>query len=143
MSTEEDKGRCEICSGQFTYFLVHNGFNDSAYAYCDRCGRTSILSGWHDGIPAGVQLKLHQAISETAEPYLEDCECGGKFKRKASPRCPHCKGELSAIAATSYIEKNAPGTQSGWRWQQNWQGIYCIIVEGKSVTDNWKSQESK
>jgi len=124
-------------------FLVHNGFNDSAYAYCDRCGRTSILSGWHDKIPSRAQLKLHQAFPESTEPYLEKCKCEGSFKRDASPRCPHCNTELSAIAATTYIEKNAPGTQKGWRWQQNWQGIYCIIVEGKSVTNNWKNQENK
>ena len=143
MSIGKDKGQCETCGKGFAYFLVHNGFNDSAYSYCNRCGRTSILSGWCDIIPAGAKLKLHQVIAETSEPYLEKCECGGNFKRDASPRCPHCNTELSAIAATTYIEKNAPGTQKGWRWQQNWQSIYCIIVEGKSVTNNWKSQENK
>jgi hypothetical protein len=143
MSIEKDKGQCETCGKEFAYFLIHNGFNDSAYSYCNSCGRTSILSGWYDKIPAVAKLKLHQAIPETTEPYLEKCECGGDFKRDASPRCPYCNTELSAIAATTHIEKNSPGTQKGWRWQQNWQGIYCVIVEGKSVTNNWKNQENK
>jgi hypothetical protein len=27
----------------FSYQLIHNGFSDTAFAYCDRCGRTALL----------------------------------------------------------------------------------------------------
>jgi len=39
-------GACESCGHQFRYDLIHNGFNDSAYGYCDLCGCTLLLSGW-------------------------------------------------------------------------------------------------
>jgi len=45
-------GSCEHCRHEFPYALIHNGFNDSAFAYCDACGTTSILSGWFKSIPA-------------------------------------------------------------------------------------------
>jgi hypothetical protein len=138
MSRNKDIGYCEACHKQFAYDLIHNGFNDSAYAYCDKCGETCLLSAWYDKIPKAAKLRFHQVIDDSVEPFLRRCGCGGKFKKGASPRCPHCYAELSAVAATEYIEKNAPGAKMGWRWQQNWEGLYCIIVEDKVVTDNWK-----
>lgn len=39
-------GECERCRSTFAYDLIHNGFADTAYAYCDRCGMTALLSGW-------------------------------------------------------------------------------------------------
>ena len=133
-----DTGHCGECGRSFRYDLIHNGFNDSAYAYCDRCGKTSILSGWHEGVPEGAGLKLHQVIGQGVERFLCLCECGGSFRRGAAPRCPHCRAELSAAGATEFLEKNAPGTKQGWRWQQSWEGLYCIIIEGRSISDNWK-----
>jgi hypothetical protein len=138
MDKQKDIGYCEVCRKQFGYSLIHNGFNDSAYAYCDACGMTALLSGWYENIPETTDIKFHQVIAENVEPFLKDCKCGGKFRKNASPRCPHCNSELSAIEATKYIEQNALGTKQGWRWQQNWQGLYCIIIENKCVTDNWK-----
>jgi hypothetical protein len=44
---------------------------------------------------------------------------------------------LSAEVATGYIEKNAPGTSKGWRWQRDWQGTYCIVIEGRRIDNNW------
>ncbi len=93
MSAKQDIGKCEMCSKNFGYALIHNGFNDSAYAYCDICGETAILSGWFNDIPAQSNFKLHQVISEEVEPFLKSCECGGRFKNDASPRCLHCNTE--------------------------------------------------
>jgi len=138
MAEKQDTGNCETCSKNFGYALIHNGFNDSAYAYCDSCGEIAILSGWFSDIPTNSNIKFHQVISEEVEPFLKNCECGGRFRKNASPHCPHCNAELSAIEATKYIEQNAVGTQLGWRWQQNWQGLYCIVIENKLVKDNWK-----
>jgi len=141
MSKSDDIGQCYSCNARFSYFLVHNGFNDSAYAYCDTCGMTSLLSGWSKKIPEGVELRIHQVISEAVEPFLQKCFCGGSFKKGASPRCPRCSSVLSAVEATKYIEANAPGARMGWRWQQDWQGVYCITVEGRVISDNWKEEK--
>ena len=72
------------------------------------------------------------------EQYLQPCECGGRFKRGSAPRCPHCNEPLSPELATSYIESNAPGTKKGWRWQRNWSGLYCIVIEDKRVDNKFR-----
>jgi hypothetical protein len=73
------------------------------------------------------------------EPCLLPCECGGKFSKGNSPRCPKCQQLLSADKATGYIEAQSPGAAKGWRWQRNWQGLYCAVINGRSVADNFKS----
>jgi hypothetical protein len=139
MGREKDIGRCETCGEKFGYYLIHNGFNDTAYSYCDSCGMTSLVGGWGDTkVPKEARLKIHGVISESAEPFLKRCQCGGRFRRGASPRCPHCNAELSAVGATKYIEENAPGAREGWRWQQDWVGMYCIVIEDKLVENNWR-----
>ena len=129
-------GSCDGCHGEFRYFLVHNGFNDSSYAYCSDCGLLATLSHWSDRYPAGIKSE-YGLISEEMAETLEKCECGGSFTRMAIPRCPKCKHELSAESATEWIERNAPGTKKGWRWQRNWQGLYSIMINGRFVKDNW------
>jgi hypothetical protein len=47
---------------------------------------------------------------------------------------------LSAAKATTYIERDAPGTAKGWRWQQSWAGIYSIILNGNLVENWWDEQ---
>jgi hypothetical protein len=111
---------------------------DSAYAYCERCGRVAILNGYT--APRGTNLKIHQAISEAIESELLPCECGGAFKRNASPRCPKCNCPLSAEKAATWIEENAPGTKKGWKWQRSWTELYAICIEQKSVNDPWKKR---
>jgi hypothetical protein len=39
--------------------------------------------------------------------------------------------------AAEWLERNAPGTAMGWRWQRSWRGLYCIIIEDRVVHDNW------
>ena len=132
-----DTGVCEACLQTFGYSLIHNGFNDTAYAYCDKCGATAFVSGWSKETPPAAKLKVHGPINSEAEILLAPCACGGAFRGTASPRCPHCQKPLSAELATVYIEPNAPGTQKGWKWQRSWQGLYAIIVEGKSSKALW------
>ena len=138
MSGFGERGNCSNCHEEFEYTLIHNGFNDSSYAYCDTCGTTAVLSGWYNGIPKGVNETFQGAINHDTEPFLESCECGGTFRCDAAPRCPHCNIEINATDAAEFIERNAPGTQQGWRWQKSWTGLYCIVVDGKCVRDNWK-----
>jgi len=136
MSREQNIGQCEHCAKQFHYYLFHNGFGDSAYAYCDRCSYTVILSAWSP-IPNAVNIKFQGPISKEVEPFLKACPCGGAFRSPGSPRCPHCLKELSAVRATTYIEANAAGTAKGWRWDQRWDGIYGIVIENQSLNDWW------
>src|SRR5262249_46953663 len=123
----------------FGYMMIHSGFNESAYAYCDACGRTAILDGWKR--PTGIDIRLHEPVAPSSEALLEACSCGGRFSGSASPRCPSCQNPLSAEAAASWIEAQAPGTKQGWRWQKSWQGLYCIVIEDRVVYDNWLSSK--
>jgi hypothetical protein len=133
-----DNGLCDACGHAFAYQLIHNGFNDTAFAYCDRCGSTALLSGYFKGVPPAAKLAIYGPVNAEAEGLLKPCACGGSFRHDAAPRCPHCNTVLSAEKARAYIEKNAPGTSRGWRWQGSWSGLYCIIVEGRSVENNWE-----
>jgi hypothetical protein len=135
MTRERNIGHCEHCKKEFGYYLIHNGFNNSSYAYCDACGTTALLDGYK--VPEGIQISLHRNITPDMERHLAACKCGGSFKSGASPRCPHCNGALSADHAADYIEKQAAGTKGGWRWQRTWTGLYCIKIEGKEVRDIW------
>lgn len=132
-----DIGACESCGHTFSYQLIHNGFNDSAFAYCERCGCEASLSCWYKDIPPGAHLKVHGPVNPEAEAFLQPCECGGIFRANASPRCPHCNSELSPEVARSYLEVNAPGTPKGWRWQGTWFGVYSIVIENRRIKDNW------
>jgi hypothetical protein len=99
---------------------------------------TSILSLWNKHWPKlPPSCFPHREICADFEPFIRPCTCGGLFKKGASPRCPLCHRELSAEAATSFIEKNAAGTKKGWRWQGNWNDTYCIVIDNKLVTDNF------
>jgi hypothetical protein len=82
-------------------------------------------------------MGLHGPLRADAEGLVAPCACGGHFRGSAAPRCPHCKSEISAVASTAYIERNAAGTAKGWRWQRSWQGLYAIIIENRLVKDPW------
>jgi hypothetical protein len=131
MAREVSTGTCEHCRQQFGYGLLHCEFSDSIYAYCDLCGKTAVLSLWD-------KRMVHQEMCSGMEPYLTPCDCGGNFKKGSKPRCPHCNNNLSAEFASSYLERNAPGTQKGWRWQRDWSGLYCIVVEDKWINNNFR-----
>jgi DNA-directed RNA polymerase subunit RPC12/RpoP len=129
-------GSCDHCGAAFRYQLIHHGFNESAYAYCNQCSFTVLLNGWH---PAArrVNLGIHRRMTPDIEGWLKPCPCGGVFRASADPKCPHCAQSLSSAKATVYIERDAPGTAKGWRWQQSRSGIYSIILNDKLVNDWW------
>jgi hypothetical protein len=132
-------GDCSHCGKEFSYYLVHNGFNNTSYGYCDTCGCTAFFDTYRAG-PQGVRPEPYRKIHRDVESYLRPCACGGQFTARASPRCPRCREELSAVAAAAWIEGNAPGTAKGWRWQMNWDDLYCIVVESRSVDNPWKPE---
>ena len=138
MSRAKHKGTCEHCGEAFSYALVHSGFHESAFAYCDLCGQTAILNAGSAAIPEAVGFPAPGPLPSDAEPYLLPCACGGSFRSRASPRCPQCSAELSARRARSWIEAQAPGAAKGWRWQGSWSGLYAIVIEGRVVQDVWR-----
>lgn len=136
---DELTGCCDQCTGTFPYRLIHNGFNDSSYAYCGRCSFTVLLSGWSR--PAQrARLGIHQRITPGVEMLLRPCPCGAAFLAPEDPKCPECARPLSSAKAAMYIERDAPGTARGWRWQRSWSGIYSIVLNGKLVQEWWDEQ---
>jgi hypothetical protein len=73
-------GLCEHCGASFEIELIHNGFNDSSYAYCGDCGMTAILSAYSKRWPAGVQW-TYAEIAPEMERHSLLCECGGNLPR--------------------------------------------------------------
>jgi len=138
-SMDNPTGWCEHCGGAFHYRLIHNGFGDSAYAYCDACAYTVLLDGWSEAAKR-VHFRVQQRMTPDVERLLKLCPCGGAFRASADPKCPHCSRPLSAVVATSYIEKNAPGTAKGWRWDQSWAGVYSIAINEKIVKEWWDEE---
>ena len=136
MSREDGKGKCMCCGKQFGYYLIHSGFNESAYAYCDQCGETCLLDLWR--LPSTVERMDQGIIPESLEPLLAPCKCGGAFRKEATPRCPNCNSNLSAERAGEFLEANATGTEKGWRWQRNWDGVYCIVISNRTSKDCWR-----
>lgn len=102
MSVEDPTGWCQHCGGTFRYRLVHNGFGNSAYAYCDDCSFTVLLSEWSPAAKR-VPFQSQRRITPDLECLLKPCPCGGKYLASADPNCPNC---AQALDATNYIEKN-------------------------------------
>jgi hypothetical protein len=129
---------CPQCAVTFEYMLVHSGLNECAYAYCEACGRVALLHP-QDRTPAGVRLRLNRRITKEIEPHIAPCECGGRFRASAGPRCPSCGARLSAETLAGPIEEDAPAARDGWVWQRNWSGLYCLVINNRWIEDNWKA----
>jgi hypothetical protein len=124
------KGDCENCGHCYHYTLLHAGFGDYSYAYCDRCGALATFDYSSSILSTMPPISVpHQVIDAEWEPFIRPCECGGHFRKQASPRCVHCNQVLSAELATAHIERNSAGAPRGWRWQKNWTDSYCIDIE--------------
>jgi len=142
---EQKIGKCDKCSKQFTYSLMHCGFGDCSYAYCDICGKTAFFDDYK--LPKELKGLLRYSVDsyvipEQLESFIEKCDCGGHFRHNASPRCPHCKERLSPIEANKYIRSDSPD-KKGWHWQNSWTGIYAITVDGNKINDNWQPYPPK
>jgi hypothetical protein len=130
---------CEECHKRFEYALIHNGPANTSYAYCNQCGRVALLDLAESRFPVDLLKKsAYKAVAPGMESHLAPCECGGSFTASSGPRCPHCNLPLSPAKASDYIERQAPSKSPDWRWQGNWTGNYCMIVEGRQVRNNFK-----
>jgi hypothetical protein len=124
------KGDCEHCGRVYRYSLWHCGFGDTSYAYCDDCGMLATINYSSEGVADFPDPSArYQEIDIQWEPLLRHCECGGRFRKGAAPRCPHCNEPLSATHAAAHMEKQAVGAPKGWCWQGNWNGVYCLAIE--------------
>ena len=87
------------------------GFNESAYAYCNQCSFTVLLSGWA-GHPAArrVNLRIHERMTPDVEPLLKRCPCGGVFLAEADPKCPRCAQTLSGSFLLAPANRNLDKT---------------------------------
>jgi len=132
---EDQTGTCEHCGKVFDYKLIHNGFNDSTHAYCDRCGTTALINLYEMDKRVETQFNRIAPLPEDVARLLQSCSCGGRFCASAAPRCPACNRELSAELAAAWLERNAPGTKHGWRWQRTWPGLYALIIAGRVIND--------
>lgn len=138
VSGNHHSGACEHCRQTFDYWLLQCQRTNSAYAYCDSCGTTAILSLTDPRMPQLPNRQAPEEICADLEPYIFHCYCGGQFKRGSSPRCPFCNETISAEWARTYIESNAFGAREGWRWQGNWTGPYAFVIESKLVNNNFR-----
>ena len=134
---EDGKGHCEYCHAVFAYQIVHNGFNDSTHAYCDRCGLTAILRLGATERRVGKLPDRLTPLPPQLEALLAPCACGGRFRGIAPARCPMCRNALSPDLAATWLEAQAPGARRGWRWQRSWAGLYALIVGERVLFDPW------
>ena len=124
------KGDCEHCGMFYRYSLWHSGFGDNSYAYCDQCGLLATISYTNPEVARMPAISDQYAeIEKSWEPFLRPCGCGGSFSKGAAPRCPSCREQLSPTYAADHIEEQARGAPRGWRWQNNWSGVYCLAIE--------------
>jgi hypothetical protein len=114
VSRYSGEARCPACQVAFRWFLLDSKANGTAFAYCDACGATALSSSGKFG----------------------PCACGGTFRADAAPRCPECTHELVAEDARGWIEAKGHAG-SDWRWQGSWQGLYCIVIENRVVSESW------
>lgn len=140
MTAREQKvGTCDHCRKSFHFYLIHNGFNESRYAYCDRCGITAILNLYFSKSSQFSPGKMiHGRIPPEIGQHLLSCSCGGQFVSAAMPRCPHtaikhCRQLRLPLGST----RTLPAQRGGWRWQRSWAGLYCIVIEHSLVQDNF------
>jgi len=130
-------GDCEHCGRSYCYSLWHCGFGDNSYAYCDERGMLGILNYSNPSVAGFPPLSIQNAeIDASWEPLLEPCVCGGHFRRGAAPRCPHCLEQLSPVHAAEHIATQTTAAARGWQWQNNWSGIYCMVIDDPSAPGN-------
>src|SRR5689334_10066 len=93
---------CKSCGVDVTGELFHLGFSDMECMYCDSCPRVLLLKdpmldqrcnlifpNLHAGDPGWEEYDRHLIpYYERREALFRPCECGGRFRACALPRCP-------------------------------------------------------
>jgi len=55
---------CEYCKNEFRFLLIHSGFNNTAYFYCDSCGTTALLDIYNENYPNKVEKEDNKLFSK-------------------------------------------------------------------------------
>jgi hypothetical protein len=138
-------GICEHCHKEFKYELIHDGFSEMNYLYCDSCGMTAFFPGLDIcktfGYSSQAELPGHGVLEKKYADLLTPCPCGGTFSGDASPRCPHCLKPLSAKKATKYIQSKKNKYIWKLSWGESWKGRFFLVIEGKEIKNNWDKEK--
>lgn len=139
-------GQCDNCGHRFEWYPIHNGFNNSFYAYCSSCGTTAILDFW------GTPLTHHPAVAKLVageipneiEGLLQHCACGSHFRAGSKPRCPHCAHELLPRVGPSDAD-SLPLQRKMAGWPLSWTPaqVYCVVINDKVVWNPFQQPAPK
>ena len=81
--------------------IIHSGFDDTGFMYCDKCGDILTWDAYDPNYEAIVGDKLPWMLNDDEKIRVEkaviSCDCGGNFKFEAKPRCPKCNNEIPDI----------------------------------------------
>lgn len=97
------KYTCPFCNFSITaeyHQIVHSGFNNSGFMYCDKSGDILTWSTFDSNYRTIVDKhpwSLTQDEKQKVEDAVITCTCGGRFRFSAKPRCPNCNNEVPAI----------------------------------------------
>jgi uncharacterized protein with PIN domain len=98
------KQNCPECNYEINVSypdIIHSGFNDSGFLYCDRSGDL-LTWGIYDKryrelVGDVAPWDLNEEEKKVIESALIQCPCGGTFKFAALPRCPNCNSVLPML----------------------------------------------
>jgi len=95
---------CPNCKAKITRDhpdVIHAGFDDSGFLYCDKSGDLLFWSAFDPTYKKIVDGVLPWTLSDEqkkkVESALKECDCGGKFLFSAPPRCPNCNSPVPKI----------------------------------------------
>jgi hypothetical protein len=88
--------RCQSCGSEFDMFV--GGLFRVSLRFCDACGSVGSVSAGDQQDPGRSWFRKRRMV---VDPHSLDDEefsritgpcpqCGGRFRREASPRCPGC-----------------------------------------------------
>lgn len=99
--------------------VVHAGFDDSGFLYCDKNGDLITWSTFDDTYQKLIG-QIHPWLlsndqKRIVEISLKECDCGGKFIYSAPPRCPNCNYPIPNIVKDNLhwvrLKKHIDGTK--------------------------------
>ena len=128
---------CSACGQDFKVRVVHSGFSNDEFLYCDRSHHVAVLEIYSR--TSSLLLRLADECGrglwdwrESAEyrarieGALRSCPCGGRFTFSAGPRCPRCRVPLALDEVRAQVELFG---NAGWR------GAYYLILDDGSVEE--------
>ena len=125
------KGDCEHCLRTFRYTLLHAGFGDFSYAYCDCCGMLATFN-YSDSILVNLPPPYRTAPGNrlpTGSRFSIPAHAADIFAQELRRVACSATRALSAEHAAAHIERNSVGAAAdgtgketgptciAWRWK--------------------------